>query len=172
MKCLTVLKEYFNKLKNKGYEIMETYEKLEILKNLSNNPYSDIDLKTAILSTQDFKLDRVKKYSMDHYRLIYIVLEKKLETMTTKLEQNAYIECLEINYKALENDKFIQYILTVLVSEKAIGFIFDLSNNIHFKIIFFIIYLILFCQLIYKSSTRKWLFYSKIFNQLKEKIKK
>lgn len=152
---------------------MKNINKKDIIKDICNKKHWDIreiDATSAIKHIADRKC---KKYSTMHYKMVYRIIEAKVEQIEDPIEKIAYIDCLIMNYADLGSDKYnkILDIASALSSGSYLGIsifkdIKDLETIAITVVLLFIFQLLKAINLMF----RKWNFYQMILKQLKSDI--
>ena len=144
--------------------------KEEIIKKITNKEIYDIDYDFAVKAADNIKFTQCHRYSTYHYKTILAILKSKLATISDKDDKLAYLNCLSVNYTSLSNTDIFDVIISILTG----GFIgvsfIDKSNDIIYKIAAIIFIIAFLCIKTYALTTRKWSFYDKLFEHLKNGI--
>lgn len=149
---------------------MKSLKKYKIIKNLTDKKIYDIKYEFAVEATKDIVFDRCYKYSAYHYKTIYTILKHKLDTITDKDEKIAYINCLSVNYSSLGKTDVYDILISFLLGDfLGISIIKD-SEGLLTKMLVVLFTIAFWLIKSYAATTKKWEFYSDIFNHLKNKI--
>ena len=149
---------------------MGKLKKEEIIKNISDKEIYDIDYDFAVKAAENIKFTQCHRYSTYHYKTILAIVKSKLATISDKDDKLAYLNCLSVNYSSLSKADVFDIVIGIL-SGSFIGVSFiDESNDIIYKIAVIIFIIAFLCLKIYVLTTRKWSFYDKLFEHLKNYI--
>jgi len=149
---------------------MGKLKKEEIIKNISAKEIYDVDYAFAVKAAENIKFTQCHRYSTYHYKTILAIVKSKLATIREKDDKLAYLNCLSVNYASLSKADIFDVIIGIL-SGSFIGASFiDESNDIIYKIVAIIFIIAFLCLKIYVLTTRKWSFYDKLFEHLKNDI--
>lgn len=110
--------------------------------------------------------DKIKKYSMEHYMLMYELINKKIKKLSKK-DKIAYITCKKLKLKNDGNKK------PVFIAINFYLFLFNFSlSKIEswIKLLFLVIITFLECIYVYVCGTPKYKFYIKILDNIMDKI--
>lgn len=144
--------------------------KEEIIKNITKKEIYDVDYDFAVKAAENIKFTRCHKYSTYHYKTILAIIKSKLATISDKDDKLAYLNCLSVNYSSLSKTDIFDVIIGIL-SGSFIGVSFiDKSNDIFYKVAVITFIIVFLCLKIYALTTRKWSFYDKLFEHLKNDI--
>lgn len=142
--------------------------KNKIKKEMSKKKYYNLNLEEL---NDDVKFER---YSMEHYKIVYTILKKKIDTITEKEDKIAYLNSLKINQKALMDTDGFDIIIGILSGGAFGASLSELINKTISGVVFLIFALIIFALIgfkLYIKITRKWDFNNRIFEQLENDIK-
>lgn len=143
----------------------------DIIQEILKYPHIwDISNDFAKNSLSHFQFDKCLIYSYGHYKCIYTLLSDKLKTLPSKTDKLAYLDCIIMNYKLLQNNDSLDLAIS-LISGSFIGVSFlDISNDIILKSISLIFLVFLTISKISTLTNTKWKFYTLILEQLKADI--
>lgn len=150
---------------------MKYISKNEIIELLVINKDNwDIDEPFASDSLKDLNFTLCRKYGSLHYKTIYTLLMKKLDTFSNKLDKLAYLDCLIMNYKSLQNNDDIDLLISIL-SGSFLGVSFlDTAVDMWLKIGSLLMILYLVIAKTFTINNKKWKFYVMILEQLKSEL--
>ncbi len=144
--------------------------KEKIVKSITDKAVYGISSEFANDAVKDIEFTKCHKYSTYHYITIYEIIKKKVETLDNTNDKIAYINCLWVNYTSLSKHDVIDIILGILTG----GFLgisfFDETNDMPYKILSILLIIAFTCIKTYVINTRKWDFYDKIFEHIKNDI--
>ncbi len=149
---------------------MGKLKKDAIIRSITDKQIYDIKYELAVDAVKDISYTKCYRYSMYHYKTMYTIIKKKLDTFSNAEDKIAYLDCLRINYIALSKYDSLDVIASVFSG----GFLglsfFDKTNDVLYKTISIVSITVFICIKIYIMCTRKWDFYNNIIESLKNDI--
>ena len=149
---------------------MRKITKKEIIKDICTKKHWDIKEEDAINAVKDISDGKCVIYGAMHYKMVYSIIQSKLEKITDRTEKFGYIDCLIMNYVDLGSDKYNKAldIASAILSGAYLGTSVTYSTEDFETIVITAIFLLVF-QLLKALNLmfRKWGFYQMILKQLK-----
>ena len=149
---------------------MGKIQKEKIIKSVANKEIYDIDYDFAVKAAENIEFTQCHKYSVYHYKTLYSIVMEKLNTINDKNDKIAYLNCLCVNYTSLSKSDIFDVIISILTGSFIGASFLDESNDGIYKIAAIILIFAFLCLKIYVITTRKWDFYDKLFEHLKNNI--
>lgn len=151
--------------------------KCKIIEKIAENKAYDIDREFAAEATKNIECGPCARYSRHHYEMVYVILRRKLETMSDKDEKIAYLNCLVASNRYLSRTddlKAILSLITGVIGGGATVSFFE-NENLSTKPIWVVLIAVLLCIILgiicrWAQNTRRWDFKDKIYAHLKSTI--
>ena len=157
----------------KWSKTMSKITKKQIVKDICNKKHWDIKESDAINAVKDISDGKCTKYSTMHYKMVYCIVKSKIEKITDRTEQIAYIDCLTMNYVDLGSEKYNKAldIASAILSGTYLG-TYVTQGTEDLETIAITAILLLGFQLLKALNLmfRKWDFYQMILKQLKSDL--
>lgn len=144
--------------------------KEKIVRYITDKEIYDIDYNSAVKAVENIKFTKCYKYSEYHYKTIFAILKSKLDMMSDKDDKIAYLNCLRVNYTALSKPEVFAVIIGILTGDVVKVAFLEKSNDVICNLAIIILVIAFSCLTAYALTSRKWSFFDKLLEHLKDNI--